>query len=382
MGHAERSHAILSASGASRWLNCTPSARLEDEYGKRTGSVFSREGTLAHEMAEVLLNATNVASKMKAIEANELYTEDMPDYVAQYVEYCQNEMVQFGQEMFVEAKLDLSEYIPQSFGTADCIIASDDVVEVIDLKYGKGVPVYADNNPQLKLYALGVLKKLELLYNPVDVILTIVQPRIDNISSWKVSVEELYRWADTELREKAQLAWEGKGDLQTGSWCKFCSVAARCKALYEQTMAAAEEDFSNPHLLSDEQLSALLEKIPTIKEHIETVQTYALDWAMRGKQWPNFKLVEGRSVRKFNAEEKEIAAVLHERYPEAPDEIFYDMKLKGITALEKVLGKKEFASLLNQFVVKPQGKPTLVPMNDKRPALDPSVNAVNDFKDG
>ena len=381
MGHAERSHAVLSASGASRWLNCTPSARLEDEYGKRTGSVFSREGTLAHEMAEVLLNATNVATKMKAIEANELYTEDMPDYVAQYVEYCQNEMVQFGQEMFVEAKLDLSEYIPQSFGTADCIIASDDVVEVIDLKYGKGVPVYADNNPQLKLYALGVLKKLELLYNPVDVILTIVQPRIDNISSWKVSVGELYKWADTELREKAQLAWEGKGDLQTGPWCKFCSVAARCKALYEQTMEAAAEDFGNPNLLTDEQLSELLGKIPTIKEHIETVQTYALDWALRGKQWPNFKLVEGRSVRKFDADEKEIAETLFKAYPQAADDVFYDMKLKGITALEKILGKKEFASLLGQFVVKPQGKPTLVPMSDKRPALDPTVNAVNDFTD-
>lgn len=381
MGHSERSHAILSASGASRWLNCTPSARLEEEYGKRTGSVFTQEGTLAHEMAEVLLNATDVARKMLAVESNKLYTEDMPEYVSRYVDYCQNEMVQFGQEMMVEVKLDLSAYVPQAFGTADCVIASDELVEVIDLKYGKGVPVYADNNPQLMLYALGVLKKIELLYSPTDVILTIVQPRLDNISSWKISVDELMQWAETELREKAQLAWEGQGELQTGPWCKFCSVAARCKALYAQMMEMAKKEFNNPHLLSDDQVAELLKVIPTIEEHCETIKTYALDWAQRGKQWPDFKLVEGRSVRKFNAEEKEISDALFKAYPQAPEETFFDIKLKGITALEKVLGKKEFKSLLGQFVVKPQGKPTLVPMSDKRPAIDPNVEAANDFKD-
>ena len=389
--HSTRAHATLSASGASRWMNCTPSARLEAEYGVRRSSEYAEEGTLAHELAELLLTSwlhdkEPSASQIAAIESNPLYTPDMPDYVARYVEYCQGAYEElatggdYDTEMRVEAKLDLSKYVPESFGTADCVIVGGDTMEVIDLKYGKGVAVYADDNPQLKLYALGAYELLGMVYDIQTVRLTIVQPRTDNISSWEISLDDLLNWADNELREKAVLAHTGQGELATGSWCKFCSVKARCTALYKESLDFANSEFTDPRIMTDEQISDVLKRSDFIGDFVEAVKAYALEQAMEGKQWPDFKLVEGRSVRKFNVDDEQIAAALETKFPDVPREEFFESKIKCITALEKLLGKKPFNELLGSFITKPAGKPTLVSALDKRPAIDPLEQARLDFQ--
>lgn len=389
--HSTRSHAVLSASGASRWMNCTPSAQLEAKYGVKTNSEYAAEGTLAHELAELLLTSflkrqEPSAYAIKAIESNQLYTPDMPDYVAQYVEYCQgaySELLKLypDTEMRVESKLDLSRYVPESFGTADCIVVGGDTMEVIDLKYGKGVVVYADNNPQLKLYALGAYDLLGMLYDIKTVRLTIVQPRLDSISSWELSLDDLLDWAENELREKAHLAYTGQGEPTIGTWCKFCSVKSRCTALYQEALDVADNDFEDdPRIMTDEQVSDILSRSDLITDFLDAVKEYALNQALEGKSWPNFKLVEGRSVRKFGAEDSVIAAVLEESFPDVPREEFYTSKIKGITDLEKLLGKKKFTEMLGDYIVKPAGKPTLVSAADKRPAIDPLEQARLDFQ--
>lgn len=392
-GHSTRSHAVLSASGASRWMNCTPSAQLEAKYGVKTNSEYAAEGTLAHELAELLLTSflkrqEPPAKQIAAIENNPLYTHDMPDYVAQYVEYCQgaySELLKLDPrdtEMRIEAKLDLSNYVPESFGTADCIVVGGDTMEVIDLKYGKGVVVYADDNPQLKLYALGAYDLLGMLYNIKTVRLTIVQPRLDSISSWELPLDELLDWAENELREKARLAHAGQGEPTIGAWCKFCSVKSRCTALYQESLDVADNDFEDdPRIMTDEQVSDILSRSDLITDFLDAVKEYALDQALGGKSWPNFKLVEGRSVRKFGAEDSVIAAVLEESFPDVPREEFFNSKIKGITDLEKLLGKKKFAEMLGDYIVKPAGKPTLVSAADKRPAIDPLEQARLDFQE-
>lgn len=390
--HSKRAHAVLSASGASRWMNCTPSAQLEAKYGVKTNSEYAAEGTLAHELAELLLTSflkkqEPSAKQIAAIENNPLYTPDMPDYVAQYVEYCQGEYTELlnryplDTEMRIEAKLDLSRYVPESFGTADCIVVGGDTMEVIDLKYGKGVVVYADDNPQLKLYALGAYDLLGMLYDIKMVRLTIVQPRLDSISSWELPLDDLLDWAENELREKAHLAYTGQGEPTIGAWCKFCSVKARCTALYQESLDVAENDFGDdPRVMTDEQVSDILSRSDTILDFLSAVKDYALAQALEGKSWPDFKLVEGRSVRKFGADDSIIAAVLEESFPDVPREEFYTSKIKGITDLEKLLGKKKFAEMLGDYIVKPAGKPTLVSAADKRPAIDSLEQAKLDFQ--
>lgn len=393
--HSKRAHAILSASGASRWMNCTPSAQLEAKYGVKTNSEYAAEGTLAHELAELLLQSflkkqKPSAQAIAAIENNSLYTSDMPDYVAQYVEYCQGEYTEllnrypFDAGMRIEAKLDLSRYVPESFGTADCIVVGGDTMEVIDLKYGKGVTVYADDNPQLKLYALGAYDLLGMVYDIQTVKLTIVQPRLDNISSWEIPLVDLLDWAENELREKAYMAHKGEGELTTGAWCKFCSVKSRCTSLYQESLDIAYDEFDNeitdPCIMTDEQVSDILSRSDTILDFLNAVKDYALAQALEGKSWPDFKLVEGRSVRKFGADDSVIAAVLEESFPDVPREEFYTSKIKGITDLEKLLGKKKFTEMLGDYIVKPDGKPTLVSASDKRPAINPLEQARLDFQ--
>ena len=394
--HSTRLHAVLSASGASRWMNCTPSAQLEAKYGVKTNSEYAAEGTLAHELAELLLTSfikkeAPSEKQIAAIEGNQLYTLDMPDYVAQYVEYCQGAYAELlklhpqDTEMRIESKLDLSRYVPESFGTADCIVVGGDTMEVIDLKYGKGVVVYADDNPQLKLYALGAYDLLGMLYDIKTVRLTIVQPRLDSVSSWELSLDDLLDWAENELREKARLAYTGQGEPTIGAWCKFCSVKSRCTDLYQEALDVAYDEFDNeitdPRIMTDEQVSDILSRSDLVTDFLDAVKEYALNQALEGKSWPNFKLVEGRSVRKFGADDSVIAAVLEESFPDVPREEFFDSKIKGITALEKLLGKKQFAEMLGDYVVKPAGKPTLVSAADKRPAIDPLEQARLDFQE-
>ena len=282
--------------------------------------------------------------------------------------------------MEIEQKLDLIEYVPESFGTADCIIAFGNVLEVIDLKYGKGVPVYADWNKQLMLYGLGALRKYDMVYDITEIRLTIVQPRINNISTWQISVEELRKWAEEELKPKAELAFEGKGELDAGDWCRFCSVRNKCRKLYEQQLEIAKHEFAEPTLLTDEEIADIVKRVPKLIEWANSIQEYALAKALtENKQWPGLKIVEGISRRKW-VDEDQVSNAIFARFPELSEDEIFNMKLKSITDIEKLIGKARFKEELSDMVIKPQGKPTLVALEDKRPAMGYG-QAQLDFKD-
>lgn len=389
--HSEREHALLSASAANRWLNCTPSAKLEDAEGPRASSIYASEGTLAHELGELYLRHDALGTiddqafsdRFDEIMSNELFSEEMLDVVPVYVDYC---IEQFNAAkandpqaiMDIEQKLDLTEFVPESFGTADCIILGGNLIEVVDYKHGKGVPVYAEWNKQLMLYGLGALRKYDVLFDIEEVRITIVQPRINNISSWQISVSDLLEWATKEVIPTAKLAFAGKGELKAGEWCKFCAVKNRCRTLYEKNVELAKYDFQEAALLSDDEISDILEKTPALVEWANSIQEYARDRAINhGKTWPGFKLVEGTSRRKW-LDEDAVAEAIFSKIPEASEDQIYDLKLKSITQIEKIFGKKVVAEQLSDVITKPQGKPTLVPISDKRPAIG-IEEAVNDF---
>lgn len=390
--HSERTHALLSASGANRWINCTPSAKLEDKFGVRETSVYAKEGTLAHELSELYIrhdvlediSSEEFNSTLERIMADELFNPEMLDVVPIYVDYIATETKAAKEDGIIaiteiEQTLDLTEYVPESFGTADCIIIDDDTMEVIDLKYGKGVPVYATHNKQLMLYALGALRKYDTLFDISSIKLTIVQPRINNISTWEISVEDLLDWAVNELKPAAELAFKGAGELKSGDWCKFCSVKNKCKALAQEQLELAKYEFADPEMLTDEEVADVLKRVEQLVEWANSVQEYALKQALEQKKiWPGFKLVEGISRRKWLDEEK-VAEEIFAKIPEASEDEIFDMKLKSITNIEKLYGKKRVNDLLADVIVKPQGKPTLVPLDDKRPALG-IEEAMNDFK--
>lgn len=391
INHAQRAHALLSASGASRWLACTPSAKLEDEYGERKSSPYAAEGTLAHELAELYIrkdilhtiSEADFDSKLEEIMSNELFNEEMLDMVPIYTEYCEGQLISAKTEnifavMEIEQKLDLTEYVPDSFGTADCVIINDSVLEVIDLKYGKGVPVYAEWNKQLMLYGLGALRKYDTFYDIEQVKLTIVQPRISNISSFDIPVEELRKWAEEELKPKAQMAFRGEGELVAGDHCKFCAVKNKCRKLYEQQLEIAKYEFKEPSLLTDEEIADILKRTPQLTEWANSILAYAQEKAItENKKWPGFKLVEGRSIRKWVDEDTAMQAIFA-RCPELSEDEVLETKLKTLTSIEKLLGKKRFADILNDVVIKPEGKPTLVPDSDKRQAMG-YQQAISDF---
>ena len=392
INHSQRAHALLSASGASRWLNCTPSAKLEDTYGEKITSSYAAEGTLAHELAELFLrhdvldmiSSIEFESKFEEIMSNELFSDEMLEAVPIYVDYCKTELLAAREQnifatLEIEQRLDLTEYVPESFGTADCIIINDDTVEVIDLKYGKGVLVYAQHNRQGMLYALGALRKYDTLYDITTIKITIVQPRINNISTWEISVEDLLKWANDDLKPRAELAFKGQGDLMPGDWCKFCSVKNKCRALYEEQLKIAQYEFQDPELLSDNEISDVLARAPQFIEWVNSIVDYAQKRAIEhNKIWPGFKLVSGRSNRKW-VDENVVAEAIFTRFPEATEDQVYNTKLKTISDIEKTFGKKRVSEVLNDVIVKPQGKPTLVPNSDKRPALG-IEDAINDFK--
>lgn len=390
--HHERSHALLSPSGAHRWLNCTPSARLEEKMPPKPTSVYAEEGTLAHELAELFLRHDTLetisddefSDKYEEIMNNKLFSEEMLDVLPIYTDYCSEEFKAAkaenpNAEMLIETKVNISEYVPDSFGSTDCSIVNDNVMEVIDLKYGKGIPVSAEWNQQEMLYALGMLSKFDMLYNIEQVKLTIVQPRLNSISSWQISVDDLINWAVDELKPKAQMAYKGIGELSAGDWCRFCAVKNRCRALYDKQLELAKYEFSAPELLSDDDVADILKRIPQLVEWAESVKQYASDLAINeNKHWPGFKLVEGVSRRKWIDNEEEICNIIYEKFPEATEDDLFEMKLKSISALEKQFGKKRVASELSECIIKPAGKPTLVTEDDKRPALG-IEDAVKDF---
>lgn len=387
INHASRKHALLSASGASRWMGCTPSARLEEKFPDKT-SEYAEEGTLAHEMADLELRHKLArisdkvyASELKKLKKHRLYGADMDGEVEKYVtivlEAYQEALARTPDAvLLLEQRLDFSHLVEKGFGTGDVVIIADGVVEVIDLKYGRGVQVDAPNNPQLMLYGSGALREYELLYDIQSIKLTIVQPRKNHLSSWEISAEDLESWGEEQVRPKAEAAYLGDGEQTPGDWCKFCKAKHVCRALAEQNMALAKYDFRDPQVLSDEELLAIFKQLPVFSDWANSISSYILDEALKGKQWKGYKIVEGRSVRKWLDDEKVIDKLKEEGF-EADK--FMVAKLAGIGAVEKLVGKGKFPAMMQDLIIKPQGAPTLVEESDKRPAMG-LAQAKEDFK--
>jgi Protein of unknown function (DUF2800). len=378
-------HAILSPSGASRWLACTPSARLEAEFPDSTSDA-AKEGTLAHAIGEFYLKSKNGVdldafdAPFESLKANLFYSSELDVYAQDYANFV---IEQFNAakahtpdaELRIEEQLDLTKYVPEGFGTGDAVIIADDVLHIIDLKYGKGVPVSCDNNKQMMLYALGALEAFGFLYGVSTVRMTIYQPRLDNISAFEMPVEELESWGKEELMPKAKLAFDGEGEFVAGDHCRFCRAKAQCRALAEKNLELAKYDFKQSPLLTDAEIADILTRSDQFTKWISAIQDYALTEAVEnGKDWPGWKLVEGRSVRVYSDQDA-IADTLREAGYE--DAIIYEKKLLGITAMEKAIGKKNLVALCDSLIVKPQGKPTLAPVADKRPEWN---SAAKDFE--
>ena len=280
-------------------------------------------------------------------------------------------------KLFLEKKLDMSDYVPEGFGTGDAVIVADTLMETIDLKYGKGVAVAVTENKQQMLYALGALKDFSLMYDIERLRMTIYQPRIGNIESFEMEVTDLLDWAETELKVKAAMAYAGEGEFIPGSHCQFCKGASVCKALAEMNLELAKYEFAETNILSDDAIADILTRADTFIKWIDRVSEYALKEAVdNNKKWPGFKLVEGRSNRKY-ADVEAVEKILLDAGFEA--ENIFTKKLLPITKMEAELGKKVFAQHLSNLVTKPQGKPTLVPLSDKRPEFSGIESAIADF---
>lgn len=388
VNHEQRAHALLSASGASKWLNCTVAPRLEEGFEDKE-SDFAKEGTLAHEFAElgVRLALKQITQKeydkqTKPLYDSPYYAMDMLDEVQKHVDYVMevySEALSRSKDALIqiEEKIDLTHYIEDGFGTNDDVIIADGVLDVIDLKYGKGVRVSAIDNSQLKLYGLGALRANELAFDITTIRLHIVQPRLDHISVWEISAEALRLWGEEVVKPKAIQAYAGEGEQVAGDHCRWCKAKARCKAFADKNLEVAKHEFADPHLLSDQELIDAFKIMPSIQDWLTTVSEYLHTEALKGKKWPEFKLVEGRSNRVWKNDIEVATKLESEGYQESQ---ICNIKLKGIGDIEKLLGKKDFPVILDGLVIKPQGKPSLVPDTDKRPALG-VVKAQTDFED-
>ena len=369
-------HAILSASLSHRWLNCTPSARLELEFEGETTEA-AKEGTAAHALCEHKVK--KALRKRSRRPTSEYDSDEMEECTDSYTSFVMEQYELAKQSckdpvILIEQRLDFSCYVPDGFGTGDCLIISDDKLHIIDFKYGIGVLVEAQDNPQMKLYALGALQIYGMLYDIKEVDMTIFQPRRENISTWTMTVEDLKEWGEKVLKPTAEMAFKGEGEYHPGEWCTFCRAAVRCRARAQEKLKLAESEFKAPPLLTDAEIEEILTVIPDLTKWANDVVAYATDAAVNhGKQWDGFKIVEGRSVRKFR-DEKEVA----EAAKSAGYEDIYKQSLISLTEMEKLMGKQGFKEILGDLVYKAPGKLTLVPDTDKRPAVN-VTNANDEF---
>jgi hypothetical protein len=383
--HAERAHAKLSASGSKRWLTCTPSAQLETQFPDSTSS-FAEEGTWAHEYSELLLtdflfkmDLKIFTRKLDNVMDETFANPENYEAVESYVSFVQGRIKQIRQDhpdslSMLEQRVDFSEWVPDGFGTADVVLVYGDTMEVIDLKFGKGVKVEAFGNTQLSLYALGAWNEFNMLYDIEKVRMTIVQPRLNHISTDEFSLVQLLAWAEDTVRPKAQMAMNGEGEYVPGEHCRFCKARFQCRARAQE---AIETDFKEPDLLSDDEIAELLEKTEHIQKWASDLQEYARSKAEQGTKFSGWKLVEGRSTRKFSDAEAVANRLFAEGYGEGD---LYERSLKTITALEKSIGKKRFNELVADLIVKPPGKPSLVPESDKRQEWNSLAAAQAEFE--
>lgn len=371
-------HALLSASSSKRWLNCTPSARLETQFSD-AGSIYAAEGTAAHALAEHKLKRMMKRRSKRPVS----------DYDCDEMEECTDDYVSFIMEQVQEAKkscadpvvlieqhLDYSRFVEGGFGIGDCLIVADGTLTVVDFKYGKGVAVDAQQNPQMLLYALGAMELFDVIYDIERVRMVIFQPRLESVSIWEISIRELDTWVQKELVPKAKLAARGEGSFIPGDWCRFCKARNGCRARTERFLKLAQMEFQPPALLTEEEIAEVLLVADELAKWAADVYAFATDEAVtRGKQWTGFKLVEGRSNRKYTDEERVAEAVKAAGYKD-----IYKKSLIGITEMERLLGKKKFAEVLGGLVYKPKGRITLAVESDKRePVMIATAEA--DFKE-
>lgn len=380
--HANRAHALLGASKAEQWINCPPSARLQESIPDKR-SEYADEGTAAHELSEIKLRRYILPCNSKErkrlddallkIKANEFYGPEMENAVQDYVGIVTERFMEAKARsadavVLLEERLDFSEWVPEGYGTGDVVLISDGVMEIIDLKYGKGVPVSAVGNPQMRLYALGAWSAYSYLYDIQEIRMTIVQPRLDNVSTDTMTVDELLEWAETVVKPAAALAHAGEGEHKAGSHCRWCKVKGNCRARADANMAALAYEFADPALLSLEEIGSILHIAEQLKAWAKDVEDFAHEQALKGHRIPQWKLVEGRSNRIIT--DKDAAWAALEAATLEWDKYLKPRELLGLGELEKRIGKKELAVLLDGLIIKPPGKPVLVPETDRRPELN------------
>lgn len=370
-------HARFSPSAAKRHMECTPSLLLEEQFPSVT-SQFAEEGTAGHALAEHLIKKyLKIRSKRPT---SDYYTDELVEAVDDYVDYVKEQIELARSEceypvFNVEKRVDVSSYADNCFGTADMVIVTDKVVHIIDLKLGKGVPVYAEDNYQLMIYGLGVFEEYEMLYDIKSIQLTIHQPRLQNVSSWKISAEELKKWGDEVLRPKAALALKGEGDFVAGEHCRFCKAKNQCRARAEENLRLSQLEFKKAPLLTDDELLEVISKADELAKWAADIYSYAQDEAINnGKVWKGYKLVRGKTNRKYTNEVDVKKAANEAGYND-----IFKKTLIGITDMEKLMGKKKFNDILGDLVYKPDGKLTLVPESDKREAVSVST-AADEFQ--
>ncbi len=369
-------HAFLSASASHRWLSCPPSAKLCADI-KDESSPYARQGTDAHELCEYKVRHSLGEDVSDPTENLDYFDSEMEQATD---EYCSYVMEQFEKakklckdpKVLVEQRLDFSKWVPEGFGTGDCLIIADSVLQIIDFKYGVGVLVEAENNPQMMCYALGALDTYDGIYDIQDVEMTIFQPRRGNVSTCCMSKDDLLAWAQDTLAPTAKLAFNGEGEYKAGDHCQFCKVKATCRKRAEYNMELASYDFKEPANLDNNEITEILPKIDSLVSWANDIKDYALQQALSGVQYKGFKVVEGRSTRKYT-DEATVAATVEKNGFDP-----YEKKLIGITAMTSLLGKKKFEELLGGLIAKPPGKPALVPESDKRPALNTAIDDFND----
>lgn len=373
-------HALLSPSAAHRWLNCFPAAVLESAEPD-TDSDFAREGTLAHAYGARWLKASigepSTKEDAEIKELQQYYADEMMDYVSTYTTVVLERLEEVQKRtpdarLIVEQRLNLEPYLPDGFGTADAIILADGTLDIFDLKYGKGVRVDAVGNDQMRIYALGALQLFDTQFAIDRVRMTIVQPRLENISTAEMSATDLLAWGDDYLRPRAILAAAGMGTPVPGSWCRFCKVKGKCRGLAELAEAASTEG-ADYRLLNNEELAKILPQLDTIANWVEAVREHAQGLALSGQRLPGYKLVEGRSKRIITDTAKAAALLTEAGYASA--DFLKPQELLGMTALEKLVGRKKLAEVLEGVIERPRGKPTLVPDTDKRDEYDRSAAA-------
>ena len=367
-------HARFSPSAAGRRLNCPPSLVLEEQF-RDEESEYAAEGSDGHALAEHLIKKHLKLRSKRPVSA--YYTDELMEAVDEYVSYVIGEIEEARRSckdpvFSVEQRLDASDYVDGCFGTADMVIVTDKVAHIIDLKLGKGVPVYAEENPQLMIYGLGILGMAELLYDVETVRLTIFQPRINNSSTWDISTDALKKWGEEVLKPRGAMALMGAGEFRAGSWCRFCKARNQCRARAEEFLALAKMEFRQPTILSDDEIAEVLKISDELTSWASDVYAFAQNQAIvHGKKWPGFKLVEGRSNRRYTSEDEVAEVAAANGYTD-----IFKRSLVAVTEMERIMGKQDFNRILGHLVYKPQGKITLAPDSDKREAVNKPTAAA------